>query len=790
MKKIAFVLFMFVPLLIMAITRTVSLDGTQQYVSIQTAIDASINGDIVEVYPGEYFEHIDTNGRSINIRSRYYLTQSDDTINNTIIHSTPLYSCLKVNTQESVIINGFTLMNNYPVNLGVDLYSSIDYSGGVYVTNNSSIQILNCVITNCIGKGSGGVYFNGINFSMSNTKIYNNYGIDYAGGITVIGEDANSIVFDTSLPNSIYNNTARVAMDLHISQWDNPLNIYLNVFSVNLTQADYFFYNDGGNADITLSILSAYFALINHDLYVSPNGDDTNSGLTPDSPLQTIAYAAKIIESDSVNPKTIYLAAGTYNFSDANQYFPFTLKSHIRLIGHNVDDTVFDNELTKRKYMGITSKDDIVIENISFSPYLSQSGPFGIGDCINVVVRNLNEDIIFENIYVTNADINDENIAFRLYNCNNVYFNGVLINNLLIYGEDANTIGFSIYESDVVIRNSIIANCDGLDVSVLFYQNIEATHANFNLELSNLLIYNNVSTRSLLWSYAPVSLNNSFQRMKINNCTFANNNGDYNRAVLIKGDCDITNSIFYNPLNYRELVFQNVVGTVTYTPSMSYSLLKQPFYANNMSSVTIENVLQNTDPLFIGDYIDSLDIRMPEYYHLSENSPCINTGTADTTGLNLPNMDLAGNHRIWNNRIDMGCYEYGSEPVSNEDHYTPSATDKIAMSIYPNPVYLNGSKSAYSFIEFTLPQKAKEPPLVEIYNIKGQKVKSMRLTESYSSMVRKAGLSKQVKQSGEFYSTVWNGKDDRNKTLGAGTYIVRVIADGNSTVTKKMVLMK
>lgn len=138
----------------------------------------------------------------------------------------------------------------------------------------------------------------------------------------------------------------------------------------------------------------------------------------------------------------------------------------------------------------------------------------------------------------------------------------------------------------------------------------------------------------------------------------------------------------------------------------------------------------------------------------------------------------------------MGCYEYGSEPVSNEDHYTPSATDKIAMSIYPNPVYLNGSKSAYSFIEFTLPQKAKEPPLVEIYNIKGQKVKSMRLTESYSSMVRKAGLSKQVKQSGEFYSTVWNGKDDRNKTLGAGTYIVRVIADGNSTVTKKMVLMK
>lgn len=570
-------------------------------------------------------------------------------------------------------------------------------------------------------------------------------------------------MFDAALPNSVYNNTARIAMDLHLSQWDNPINIHLRVFSVDLTEADYFFYNDGGNANITLAVQSAYFTLINHDLYVSPNGDDTNSGLTPDSPLQTIAYAAKIIESDSLNPKTIHLAAGTYNFSDANQYFPFSLKSHTRLIGHNVDDTLFDNELTKRTYLGLTGKDNVVIENIAFNPYISQSGPFGMGDCTNVVVRNLkfdgtfgsqrinlinNEDIILENISVTNADINDENIAFRLYNCNNVYFNGVLINNLWIYGEDANTIGFSIYESDVVIRNSIIANCDGLDISVLLYQNIGATHADYNLELSNMLIYNNVSTRSLLWSHAPVSLNNSFQRMKINNCTIANNNGDYNRAVMIKGNCDIINSIFYNPINYRELVFQNVVGTVTYTPTISHSLLKQPFYANDLSSVTIENVLQNTDPLFIGNTIESLDIRMPEYYHLSGNSPCVNTGTADTTGLNLPIMDLAGNRRIWGGRIDMGCYEYDSDTISNQDPYTSSLTDKIALSIYPNPVYLSGSNSSYSFIEFTLPNKAKEPPLVEIFNIKGQKVKSILLGESYNSMVRQAGLSNQVRQTG------------------------------------------
>ncbi|MBM4400085.1 MAG: T9SS type A sorting domain-containing protein, partial [Candidatus Cloacimonetes bacterium] len=197
----------------------------------------------------------------------------------------------------------------------------------------------------------------------------------------------------------------------------------------------------------------------------------------------------------------------------------------------------------------------------------------------------------------------------------------------------------------------------------------------------------------------------------------------------------------------------------------------------------------NGNPLFLGTTTDTLSISQPEYYFLSSNSPCINTGTADTTGMNLPPMDLAGNHRIWDNRIDMGCYEYGSTPVSIINPEYPPLPDQIVMSIYPNPVYLSGSKGSYAFIEFILPEKAKEPPLVEIYNVKGQKVKSMRLTESYNSLVQKAGLSNQVKQNGEFYSTVWNCKNEGNQALGSGTYIIRITA-GEYTGLKKIVIVK
>ncbi|MCK4653768.1 MAG: right-handed parallel beta-helix repeat-containing protein [Candidatus Cloacimonetes bacterium] len=50
--------------------------------------------------------------------------------------------------------------------------------------------------------------------------------------------------------------------------------------------------------------------------------------------------------------------------------------------------------------------------------------------------------------------------------------------------------------------------------------------------------------------------------------------------------------------------------------------------------------------------------------HLTAYSPCIDAGTPDTTGLNLPEFDLDGNPRIYNEIIDMGVYEecrqYGS----------------------------------------------------------------------------------------------------------------------------------
>jgi len=87
------------------------------------------------------------------------------------------------------------------------------------------------------------------------------------------------------------------------------------------------------------------------------------------------------------------------------------------------------------------------------------------------------------------------------------------------------------------------------------------------------------------------------------------------------------------------------------------------------------------DPLF-------LELSDPPF-QLSDFSSCIDAGSPDTTGLNLPDGDLLGNQRIWDGNgdgiaiVDMGAYEYNSVPVGikNPEH----KSQEFEVQSYPNP---------------------------------------------------------------------------------------------------------
>ncbi len=104
--------------------------------------------------------------------------------------------------------------------------------------------------------------------------------------------------------------------------------------------------------------------------------------------------------------------------------------------------------------------------------------------------------------------------------------------------------------------------------------------------------------------------------------------------------------------------------------------------------------------MFSGPYVDCIeedplfaDINQHDYSLLPE-SPCINTGMADTAGLTLPWFDLAMNNRISGGRLDMGAYEYQQGVFLHE-----SKTTDMGLRVYPQPI------TASSQLSFHLEQQ-------------------------------------------------------------------------------------
>ncbi|MCD4797165.1 MAG: T9SS type A sorting domain-containing protein [Candidatus Cloacimonetes bacterium] len=124
--------------------------------------------------------------------------------------------------------------------------------------------------------------------------------------------------------------------------------------------------------------------------------------------------------------------------------------------------------------------------------------------------------------------------------------------------------------------------------------------------------------------------------------------------------------------------------------------------------------------------------------------------------------------------------EYESEP-SNEVEVEITDADDMLKPIktelgnnYPNPFNLSGTgRCAITTISFSLNTENTENTELMIYNLKGQKVKTL--------------INEQLPAGN--YSVVWDGKDNTNKSVSSGIYLYRMKTKNYSS-TKKMMILK
>jgi len=243
---------------------------------------------------------------------------------------------------------------------------------------------------------------------------------------------------------------------------------------------------------------------------------------------------------------------------------------------------------------------------------------------------------------------------------------------------------------------------------------------------------------------------------QISNCTISNNQAFYQGGGLyVITNCNpvITNTIFWadEALLDGNEIYLNWSNPDFYYCDIQGGINSFGMIAGSSYTGTYEHIM-DLNPLFL---------ELGEHpYSITFNSPCINSGIPDTTGLNLPDLDLAGNPRIYGDRIDIGAYEWQNPFASNQEFL--QLYYKYELTNYPNP--FNPS----TVINFSIPQKGKID--LSIYNIKGQQIRQYSIFNNQSSIF-------------------WDGTDTNNQPVGSGIYFYK-LKSGDFEKTRKMILLK
>lgn len=736
-------------------TITVKPDGTGDYTTIQAGINgsSSSNGDTVLVWPGIYYENIQFNGKHITIASLHILNQDDWYIYNTIIDGNQNGVCVLMNGGSSILtIEGITIQN------GKD-----DGFGGIRLSNSDGL-IKNCLIQNNKGDGIAGEYC--MVYLSGNTIRYNSG--EYGGGGIGYGLYMDA-VYDSINRCNIYLNYAVAGCEIAKSWFSPPQTIYVDTFTVMEPDIHFLFSYDTYNIpvnDMEIHINHAYLVPVNHDLYVNPNsGDNNNSGITPEEPLKTIAYANSLIKSDSMNKNIIHLANGLYSKSSNGEALPIGTRSFVSIIGQSQVSTIIDAEHETYFYRGFGLMHHCRLENVTL---IHGKGAFYSEDFDFATFRNItlkdggnkaHSGFAIggcDSLKITNMKIFDIEGSCPLGISNN-HYNSIKSFNIENCSIENNKPGENPYQTNQIGGGVSIS---GSGIPPISY------HGN----LINVQLTNNLCTpdpQSALGSTSGLLASN-YCKANIINSTIAHNTlrggVGFGTTALGGAELNIYNSILFGD-SLRELsVGHPMVVNDPSTVRVYFSDIEGGYSDvvswNGINTIVWGEGNLNLDPLW--------DTTAMIPYALPWNSPCINAGTPmyesgmnppyiiqedsiyqlvtfDYDTITLPMYDLAGNPRIIDGRIDMGAFEFQDTLTSTPDF---EKTNKKNIQVYPNPF------QSVTTIEFNL-TKAGVMHL-SIYNQTGQLIRNMIETSFPRSRNK----------------VIWDGKDDWGNIVQTGCYFI------------------
>ena len=701
---------------------TVAQDGSGDVTSVQEGIDIAASGDTVLVEQGTYYENLHIEAKPLTLASNYIFSNDPTDRENTIIDG---------NHQGSVIIaeniNGFFSVEGLTIQNG---RGEEFKGGGIDAEECNNIQIMNSDIRNNNTKGGGGgIQIDGSNAFLSGTYIRYNHAYKTGGGILII--DSGNIEFSSNNLCNIYMNYAKSGSDIY--KWGAPaFTIFADTLTVNDPSNYYILSTDGyGNPvdDIEINYQHTRLEKIDADVYVSPQGDNANSGLSPDSPFRNIWYAMLRVQNDSINPNTVYLDSGTYAPSTNEEMFPVHAKQNIRIIGNSIENTLLDAEQTAGMIWAGTENRFLHLEELELTN--------GVGDDGGITINGLDSAFI-KNLYIHDLQGLISG-GLRLANTDSSYIENIEVNGV------AGLIGMQVNNtkentqcvskiSNFKIQNNGPSEQEpgGGGIKMIGkgpeINSMDVTMVNglFTGNINNNTSWNNIGSALYVSDYVS---------LKLVNATLADNLANDGGALAIITTYGPANVQVYNSIFYDNGPEQISVDGVSSTLKLYHCDVENGMDGIDIvgdHTVTMDEGCIDIDPIFTT--YENTD------YFLQSNSSCINTGTMDIDDFDWPATDLLGNPRFHGN-VDMGPYE---------NHLVPTGRGRMEQanaSVTPNPGQ-NSVKVDVNKKTFNL----------QFYDVMGKRVLQSQNQKTIDVSHLKAGVY--------FYRITSNGK-----LIGEGKWV-------------------
>lgn len=552
---------------------------------------------------------------------------------------------------------------------------------------------------------------------------------------------------------------------------------------------------------LSLTLLCFYFAKA-QIIYVTPSGAGDQTGSSWANATASLTTALELAQTQNAD---VWVAAGIY-FGDTSATQAFIVAPGVKVYGgfsgnepadydlglrdFEVNETILDGDSSRRVLLQI-EKDSIAL----WDGFTIRNGktPFGYsfenGGGALVIGASL------RNCKFTNNRIRIIGQGGGAYAENSVISHcEFYYNETSVTGGGLYTLKSTVNDCDFAYNTSIIDGA-GLQTDSSIVTNCRI-YNNFsdmgyairiiNSRLSHCDIFENTSG-GICCEYSTMThshiLNNSGYTQggaslwvsRISNCLIHNNTvtcTDPDEIYLRAAGATVTNSIITNStivnnlglktIKFGESIFNNPADTITNRIINSIIWNNRTFgdsiapIIGEMEPNTIRysaleedfgnetNIILTEDPGFILPLdIVGVDSTMQEFnYRLEESSMCVNSGS---NAVVTDDFDLAGNIRIQQEIVDMGCYEFGegNGDATNIEEYADE------VNVYPNPTSGILNISGTSFTE------------VEVYDGFGKKITT--------------------------YSTSENCDAINLSSYAPGIYIIRILDNNQERAAKKII---